>query len=138
MSDEALWATRGEKNGVLIRLRAQPGASRNEVAATPDGVLKVRVTAVAIEGAANRALVKILAKALSMPKSSIAIRSGKSSRDKVFFVEGISEDEVNRRLAKPGLDPLEILSRERWQQRREGKDGSAALASTVARALLFG
>ncbi len=100
MREAPTQAIRDDRDGVLIRLRAQPGASRNEIVPCPDGILKIRVTATAVEGAANRALIKLLSKALSVPKSSIAVRSGKTSREKVLFVEGLSADEVERRLAR--------------------------------------
>ena len=100
MMETPSWTTRDNKNGVLIRLRAQPGASRNQIVTGPEGMLKIRITAAAVEGAANRALTKLLSKALSVPKSSITIRSGETSRDKVVFVEGISADEVDRCLVE--------------------------------------
>jgi len=96
MIETSAWTTRDHDNGVLIKLRAQPGASRNQIVTDAEGALKVKITAAAVEGAANRALIKLLSKALSVPKSSIAIRSGETSRDKVVFVEGLSADEVGR------------------------------------------
>jgi len=100
MMETPLWTTRDDKYGASIRLRAQPGASRNEIVMCPDGTLKIRVTAAAVEGAANRALIKLLSKALSVPKSSITIQSGETSRDKVVFVEGLSAADVGGRLAR--------------------------------------
>lgn len=90
-----------EKNdGVLIRVRAQPGASRNQISRGPDGILKVTVTATAVEGAANKALVKLLSKSLGIPKSRIRIYSGETSRNKVIFVAGISAAELESRLQR--------------------------------------
>ncbi|MBN1592729.1 MAG: YggU family protein [Candidatus Coatesbacteria bacterium] len=86
------------KDGALIQLRAQPGASRNEIVLDSEGRLKVRVTAAAVEGAANRSVIKLLAKALSVPKSSISIQSGEASRDKVLLVEGQSAADLMSRL----------------------------------------
>lgn len=84
----------------MIRLRAQPGASRNQIITCPDGTLKVKVTAAAVDGAANRALIKFLSKVLSVPKSLIALRSGETTRDKVVFAQGVSAGEVDRCLAE--------------------------------------
>ncbi len=95
---------REKKDGVLIRVRAQPGASRNQISRGPDGILKVRVTATAVEGAANKALIKLLSKSLGVPKSGIRIHSGETSRDKTVFVKGLSADEVDHCL-------LEVESR---------------------------
>ncbi len=105
MKGDKSWTTRDDESGVLIRLRAQPGASRNQITTGPDGTLKIRITAAAVGGAANRALIKLLSKALSVPKSSITIRSGETSRDKVVLVEGLSTDEVDRCLVgSPGSE----------------------------------
>ena len=100
MSEDKPWTTRDDQGGVLIRLRARPGASRNQITTGPDGTLKVRITAAAVDGAANRALIKFLSKVLSVPKSSIALRSGETTRDKVVFVQGVSADEVDRCLVE--------------------------------------
>ena len=100
MKGDKPWTTRDDESGVLIRLRAQPGASRNQIVAGPEGMLKIKITASAVGGAANLALIKLLSKALSVPKSSVSIRSGKTSRDKVVFVEGLSADEVDRCLVE--------------------------------------
>ncbi|HUT02463.1 MAG TPA: DUF167 domain-containing protein [bacterium] len=91
-------SAREKEDGVLIRVRAQPGASRNEIARGPDGILKVRVTAAAVEGAANKALIKLLSKSLGVPKSGIRIHSGETSRNKVIFVAGISAADVESRV----------------------------------------
>jgi len=84
----------------LIRLRAQPGASRNQIIMGPDGTLKVKITPAAVGGAANRALIKFLSKVLSVPKSSIMIRSGETIRDKLVFVQGVSANEAGRCLVE--------------------------------------
>ena len=107
MSEDKPWTTRDDEGGVLIRLRAQPGASRNQITTGPDGTLKVRITAAAVGGAANRALIKFLSKVLSVPKSSIMIRSGETMRDKVVFVQGVSADEVDRCLVESRKSKVE-------------------------------
>ena len=89
---------REPRDGVLIPVRAQPGASRNQILCGPDGILKVRVTATAVDGAANKALIKLLSKSLGIPKSRIRIHSGGTSRNKVIFVGGISAAEVESRV----------------------------------------
>lgn len=73
-----------------LRVRLQPKASRNEVYGwktdpeTGDEVLQVRVTAPPVDGKANKALIKLLAKEFKTPKSRIEIVQGETSRDKVI------------------------------------------------------
>lgn len=69
-------------------VRAHPGASRAGV--DWDGaVLHVRVTARAAEGAANRALIQVVADALGVRRSAVSLVMGKRSRDKVVEVSGL-------------------------------------------------
>jgi uncharacterized protein YggU (UPF0235/DUF167 family) len=61
-------------------------------------VLKVRVAAPPVEGEANAALVRLVAKALGLPRSAVRIASGETARIKVLEVDGLDEAEVRRRL----------------------------------------
>ena len=71
-----------------IRVRVKPGAREEKVSREPDGSLLVSVTARAQEGKANEAVVKAVAKHLRVPKSSVHIVSGLSSRTKMLEVPG--------------------------------------------------
>lgn len=71
-----------------IRVRVKPGAHEEKVSREPDGSLLVSVTARAQEGKANAAVVKAVAKALHVSKSSVRIVSGLSSRTKTLEVSG--------------------------------------------------
>ncbi len=84
-----------------ITVRITPRASRDEVTGERDGVVLVRVTAPPVDGAANEALVRLLAKALGVPRGDVAIASGATSRTKIVGVAGLDLHEVRRRL---GLD----------------------------------
>jgi uncharacterized protein len=72
-----------------IPLRVQASARQNELVGIRDGVLIVRVTAPAIEGRANEAVRRLVAKHLRVPKSAVTIVRGDRSRDKVIQVEGL-------------------------------------------------
>ena len=74
-----------------IPLRVQASARRNELVGLRDGVLIVRVTAPAIEGRANDALCRLVAKRLRVPTSAVTIVRGHRSRDKVIKIEGLDE-----------------------------------------------
>jgi hypothetical protein len=61
-------------------------------------VLKARVAAPPVEGEANAALVRLVAKALGLPRSAVRIASGETARVKVLEIDGLDEAEVRRRL----------------------------------------
>jgi len=74
-----------EAGQVTLRIKAQPGASRSEFAGLyGDEALKVRIAAAAVEGAANKELIKFLSKAFKVPKSSIRFKSGETAKIKVI------------------------------------------------------
>lgn len=77
-----------------LRVRLTPRADRTALTDWREGVLHVRVFAPPVDGAANKALVELLASALGLRKSAIIIRSGQSSRDKKLAVEGLDPDEL--------------------------------------------
>ena len=82
----------------LLRVRAQPRASRNEIAGWKEDVLYVRLTAPPVEGAANRHLLDFLADRLGIRRSSVILKSGERSRDKSVEILGLDPDEARRRL----------------------------------------
>ena len=73
---------------VTLSIRIQPRASKNEIVAREGGGFKIRLTAPPVDGAANEALIRFLADALSVPKSQVEIVSGHTSRDKVVRISG--------------------------------------------------
>ncbi len=86
-----------------LAVKLTPGASTDridgwDVDAEGRPVLKVRVRARPVEGEANEALIKLLAKALGVPKSAVAIQRGGQSRTKMVGVEGLSDPELKARL----------------------------------------
>ena len=86
-------------DGAIIDVRVIPRAGRTEVAGTRDGALLVRLAAAPVEGAANTALVELLATVLRTPKRTLAIVSGGTSRRKRVLVTGMSAVAVRERLA---------------------------------------
>jgi hypothetical protein len=76
-------------DSVTFEVRVAPRASRNAIAGVHEGALKVSLTAPPVEGAANEALRKLLAKALGVPKSNIEIIRGERGRNKVLRIRGV-------------------------------------------------
>ncbi len=85
--------------GTRITVRLTPRAARDEVGVPSEGVLPVRVTTPPVDGAANEALVRLLARRLRVPKGAVHIVSGATARSKVVAIEGLDAAEVERRLA---------------------------------------
>ena len=81
-----------------LNVRLQPRARRTEIVGERDGALLVRVTAPPVDGKANAALCKLLAKALGVAPSTVTVVRGQSARDKVVRVDGIEADAALRRL----------------------------------------
>lgn len=80
--------------GVRFGVRVQPRASRAGVAGLHGDALKVRVHAAPVDGAANEAVVEVLAEALDVPRSAVRIVSGASSRTKLVEVTGVTTGQV--------------------------------------------
>ncbi len=72
--------------GAVLEVRVTPKASRNEIR-EEDGQIRVYVTTVPENGKANDAVVKLLSKALGVPKSRLTLIRGATSRDNAFRVE---------------------------------------------------
>ena len=84
--------------GVTFRVKIQPRAKRNAVVGELGDALKVALTAPPVDGRANEACIEFFAELLKLPRSSITIVSGHSSRNKVIRVTGISTEELRGRL----------------------------------------
>ena len=89
---------RDSEKGVVLRVQVQPRASRDEVVGPHGDGLKIRITAAPVAGAANKHLLKFLAKKLRVSKSQMSIASGATSKAKSIAIEGITAEEVRQRL----------------------------------------
>ena len=77
-----------------LNIKVHPRANRNTVEVSDDGAVTIRVTAAPDRGKANAAAVKLLAGRLDVPKSSVSIIRGHTSRNKVVRVDGIEDAEL--------------------------------------------
>jgi len=84
---------------VIFTIRVTPRASANAVGGEQDGALLVRVTAPAVEGRANQAVVELLAEALDVPRSAIHVERGAAARTKRVSIPKGAEAALHR-LAK--------------------------------------
>jgi uncharacterized protein (TIGR00251 family) len=88
---------------VLLAVRLTPRARKDELAGLVDAgegrpALAVRVAAPPVEGAANKALVALLAKRLGIPKSAVKIQSGETSRLKIVRLSGVGSEALGNLL----------------------------------------
>ncbi len=81
-----------------IALRVIPRARVNEIAGERSGVLLVRVTAPPVDGRANAALCRLIAKRVGVAVRNVSVIQGVSSREKVVRVEGVSPEALRRAL----------------------------------------
>lgn len=79
----------------MINVKVQPRSSRKGLEAAGD-ILKVRLTAPPVDGAANEQLIEILSEELGVRKSAISIIKGLSSRQKVVEIKGLKDLDFSR------------------------------------------
>ncbi len=85
-------------SGVTFAVKVHPRAKKNAITGEVGDALKIALTAPPVDGKANRACVEFFAKLLKVPRSSVTIASGQTSRNKVIRVAGLSAEETRKRL----------------------------------------
>ncbi len=88
------------RDGVAIRIHAQPGARRTEVVGLHGDCLKLRLASPPVDGKANACLIEFLARRLRVNRSQVSITRGMGSRRKTVFVAAV------------GLQPAALLEQE--------------------------
>ena len=81
-----------------LRFHVVPNAKENEVVGRHGVAIKVKLRAPAVEGKANAALRSFLAEELNISESRITLTRGQKSREKLIRIDGLSEEDVRRRL----------------------------------------
>lgn len=91
-----------------IRVRLTPRGGRDVIDGWDGEVLRVRVAAAPVDGKANDALVRLLAKALGVARSRVTLVAGAQARAKVVEVDGLTAEQVRAafRAADAGCGPL--------------------------------
>jgi uncharacterized protein (TIGR00251 family) len=85
-------------NGVTFAVKVHPRAKKNAITGELGEALKISLTTPPVDGRANEACVEFFAKLLKVPRSSVTIASGQTSRNKVIRVAGISAAELRKRI----------------------------------------
>ena len=94
--------------GCTLAVRVQPGAKRTAIIGVfGDGAqLKIALQAPPVDGRANEALIEFLAQLAAVPKSSVTILSGHSSRSKVCAIKAMTGKTVCEKLVHLGIEPV--------------------------------
>jgi len=91
-------AIHNSSSGVTFAVKVHPRAKKNAITGEVGDALKVALTAPPVDGKANAACMEFFAKLLNVPRSSVTIASGQSSRNKVIRVAGVTAQQVRDRL----------------------------------------
>ena len=91
-------AIQSSPTGVTFAVKLHPRAKKNGVTGEVGDALKLSLTAPPVDGKANAACIEFFAKLLKVPRSSVTIAAGETSRNKMIRVTGLPSDEVRRRL----------------------------------------
>src|SRR3954452_11809311 len=88
------------EGGLLLAVKLQPRASKNEIGEALGNELKIKVTAPPVDSAANEALILFLSGWLECPRRSVQLVRGHTSRHKILSLHGLSPADVLARLSK--------------------------------------
>ncbi len=81
-------------NGILISFKISPNASKNEIIKSDEGI-KIKITAQPIDNKANKALVEYLSKQFKIPKTSLEIVKGHTSKEKTLLIKTTDTEKIN-------------------------------------------
>ncbi|MFY9905637.1 MAG: DUF167 domain-containing protein [Terriglobales bacterium] len=91
-------AIKDSLEGVTFAVKVHPRAKRNAISGEVGDALKLSLTAPPVDGKANDACIEFFAKLLEVPRSSVSIAAGQTSRNKVIRVAGLSAQQVRERM----------------------------------------
>ncbi len=86
-------------SGATFQVRVHPRAKKNAITGEVGDALKLSLTAPPVGGRANQACIEFLAEVLNVPRSSVTIAAGESSRSKVIRVRGLSASQIEAKLS---------------------------------------
>lgn len=109
-----------EKDGALIfTVKVVPRASKSEIVGELNGALKVRIASPPVDGAANAELVKTLAKFCDVPKSTVEIIKGETSKTKQIKISDVNQADFNRLIERSADNAAQKQVTEPQQTERE-------------------
>ena len=93
-----MFAIHNSSAGVAFAVKVHPRARKNAITGKVGDALKLALTAPPVDGKANEACIDFFAKLLKVPRSSVTIATGQTSRNKVIRVAGVTAQQVRERL----------------------------------------
>jgi uncharacterized protein (TIGR00251 family) len=99
MPSDPLTAITAHPNGAVLAVVVTPRAGVTSLGAVEAGAVRIRVAAPPVDGAANAALLRFLAEMTGVGRSTVRIVGGETGRRKRVLFEGITAEELSRRLA---------------------------------------
>ena len=85
----------------ILKVRVTPGAQESAIGTWAGDILRIKVRERPQQGRATDAVARLIAKALGVPKSSIMLVRGTTSREKAYAIDGLTDEEIKRRLGAP-------------------------------------
>jgi uncharacterized protein (TIGR00251 family) len=86
--------------GITFAVKVHPRARKNAITGTVGDALKLALTAPPVDGRANQAVIEFFADLFAIPRSSVTIASGETSRNKIVRVAGVSRLVAEQKLAE--------------------------------------
>ena len=90
------------RDGIVFKVQVVPRAPRSEIVGEHNGALRIRVAAAPVDGAANEELVRLLARALHVPRSAVEITAGHSGKLKTVRVAGLELSAIKKLFVSQG------------------------------------
>jgi uncharacterized protein (TIGR00251 family) len=81
-----------------LTIQVQPKAKRNEVLGFAEGILRLKIAAPPVEGKANKEVISYLSEVLDIPKSSVDIERGHTSKIKIIAINGVDRERIYERI----------------------------------------
>jgi len=103
LGEERLIPLQEASGCVSFAVKVHPRARKNAITGKIGNALKLSLTSPPVEGRANEACIEFFAKLLKVPRSSVTIASGHTSRQKVVRVSGLSAEEVRKRIGNAAV-----------------------------------
>ena len=91
---------RAQADGLLLSVRVQPRASRNEIGQSLGNELRIKITAPPVDSAANVALIRLLAERFDWPRNRVELLRGHTSKHKVLKLHGLEPKTFLEKLAE--------------------------------------
>jgi uncharacterized protein (TIGR00251 family) len=87
-------------NDVSFAVKVHPRARKNSITGVVGDALKLAITAPPVDGKANQAVIEFFADLFAIPRSSVTIASGETSRNKIVRISGLGREAVEQRLSE--------------------------------------